>query len=199
LPLIAAARVVNALAGPLAALERAGRVLLHDAALPSLTTIVAGEPVRGSWWGHRAGSAIFDVASALEEHPDVLVSKLVRGKVTFVHRRLVPALVAVGSQRAEWQLAGLAAAAAELLARLDALGGAPLRAGGEAAKVLERRLLVHGRQVHTAEGRHATELAPWSVVARERDVGPLPGEAAARAELEAAARGLGVTATLPWW
>jgi hypothetical protein len=190
---------MNALAGPLAALERRGLLLLHDPVLPSLSTIVAGEPIRGSWWGHRAGSAIFEIANALEDHPDVLVTKLVSGKVTFVHHRLVPAVVAVASERVAWQLERLGAAASRLLAQVDAQGDAPLRASGEAAKLLERRLLVHARQVHTEEGRHVTELVPWSLVVRERGLAAIPSASDARRALDDAARALGPAATLPWW
>jgi hypothetical protein len=61
--------------------------------VPSLAEAIAGAPVRGSWWGHPQGKAMFRIFSALGEHPDVLVCRLVGGKVTYVHRRLWPALV----------------------------------------------------------------------------------------------------------
>ena len=48
------------------ALERTGLLFLHDARKPSLTALVAGAPIKGSWWGHAAGKRIFKVASALE-------------------------------------------------------------------------------------------------------------------------------------
>jgi hypothetical protein len=70
--------------------------------------------------------------------------------------------------------------------------------GGASAKLLERRLLVHGRQVHTEGGRHATELAPWSLVARERAIGEPPPVGEAMRALEDAAAALGAGATLPW-
>ncbi|MFI4945383.1 MAG: hypothetical protein ACHP85_19090, partial [Burkholderiales bacterium] len=59
--------------------------------VPSLAEAVAGEPFRGSWWGHPKGQAIFRAAEAVADSPDVLVCKLIDGKVTFVHRRLWPA------------------------------------------------------------------------------------------------------------
>ena len=61
--------------------------------VPSLAEAIAGGPIRGSWWGHPKGKAIFRAAEAVSDHPDVLVCKLVDGKVTYVHRRLWPALV----------------------------------------------------------------------------------------------------------
>jgi hypothetical protein len=72
---------------------------------PSLAEAVAGEPIRGSWWGHPKGREIFRVAEAVSESPDVLVCKLVDGKVTYVHRRLWPALVRLASRFQKTQLA----------------------------------------------------------------------------------------------
>jgi hypothetical protein len=61
--------------------------------VPSLAEAVAGGPIRGSWWGHPKAHEIFRVAEALCDSSEVLVCKLVDGKVSFVHRRLWPALV----------------------------------------------------------------------------------------------------------
>jgi len=61
--------------------------------VPSLAEVIAGEPVRGSWWSHPKSHQIFAVTRAVRESDDVLVCRLIRGKVTFVHRRLWPALV----------------------------------------------------------------------------------------------------------
>lgn len=184
------------------ALERWGLVLLQDPKLPSVAGIVAGEVVRGSWWGHARGKEIFAVASALDDHDDVAAAKLVSGKVTFVHRRLWPALIAVGSERAAWQTDGLGAAARALLACVD--DEQRVQASGKAAGELERALLVAGRQVHTESGAHAQLLTTWRAFARDRGVPGRPRSAAkARAELDAIVRALdaefGARATLPWW
>jgi hypothetical protein len=61
--------------------------------VPSLAEAVAGEPIKGSWWSHPKGKAIFAALSQLDDRDDVKAFKLVDGKVTFVHRRLWPALV----------------------------------------------------------------------------------------------------------
>ena len=73
--------------------------------VPSLAEAVAGEPIRGSWWGHPKGHAIFEVAEAVSDSGEVLVCKLVEGKVTYVHRRLWPALVKLASRFRPQQLA----------------------------------------------------------------------------------------------
>lgn len=61
--------------------------------VPSLAEAIAGGPIRGSWWGHAKGRIIFRAAQAISESPEVLVCKLIYGKVTYVHRRFWPALV----------------------------------------------------------------------------------------------------------
>src|SRR3954470_14251830 len=73
--------------------------------VPSLAEAVVGGPIRGSWWGHPKGQEIFRVAEAISDSEDVLVCKLVAGKVTYVHRRLWAALVKLA---ARFPRAGLA-------------------------------------------------------------------------------------------
>jgi len=73
--------------------------------VPSLAEAIAGGPIRGSWWGHPRGQEIFRVSEEVGESADVLVCKLVDGKVTFVHRRLWPALVKLASRFRKDQLA----------------------------------------------------------------------------------------------
>jgi len=90
----------------LAYIEKHGVVLqAARGSVPSLAEAVAGERIRGSWWGHPKGQAIFLAAEAVSESPDVLVCKLVDGKVTYVHRRLWPALVKLASALPKARLA----------------------------------------------------------------------------------------------
>jgi hypothetical protein len=78
----------------LAFVKREGIVLQSARGrVPNLAEFVAGAPIRGSWWGHPKGKAIFAAATFVEDSGDVLVCRLVGEKVTFVHRRLWPALV----------------------------------------------------------------------------------------------------------
>ena len=60
---------------------------------PSVAEAVAGEPIRGSWWSHPKSHEIFAVTRAVRDSHEVLVCRLIDGKITFVHRRLWPALV----------------------------------------------------------------------------------------------------------
>jgi hypothetical protein len=73
--------------------------------VPSLAEEIAGGPIRGSWWGHPKGHEIFRVAESISESDEVLVCKLVEGKVTYVHRRLWPALVRLASRFQRQRLA----------------------------------------------------------------------------------------------
>jgi hypothetical protein len=61
--------------------------------VPSLAGAIAGEPIRGSYWAHPKAHDIFQCSRAIRQSADVLVCRLVGGKVTYVHRRLWPALV----------------------------------------------------------------------------------------------------------
>ncbi|HJR11117.1 MAG TPA: hypothetical protein VJ823_06850 [Rhodanobacteraceae bacterium] len=72
-----------------------------------LADAIAGEPVRGSWWGHPKGKEIFRILRGVAESDDVLVCRLCGGKVTYVHRRLWPALVRAAAHFKPKQLAKL--------------------------------------------------------------------------------------------
>jgi hypothetical protein len=60
---------------------------------PNLAEAMAGDPIRGSWWGHNKGRAIFRATRSVRDCDQVLVCRLVGGKITYVHRRLRPAIV----------------------------------------------------------------------------------------------------------
>ena len=61
----------------------------------SFADAVAGREIRGSWWGHPKGREIFALTRAVRDSQDVCVCRIVGGKITYVHRRLWPALVRV--------------------------------------------------------------------------------------------------------
>jgi hypothetical protein len=95
--------MVSRRAQALTVVRRRG-VLLESARgpIPNLAEIVAGEPIKGSWWGHPAGHAIFAAINEVADSGEVVRLRLVNGKVTLVHRRLWPALVRVaGALRPE--------------------------------------------------------------------------------------------------
>lgn len=93
---------------PMEALVEHG-MLLQSAhgPLPSVAELVAGERIRGSWWGHPASHAIFEAVNTLTDSSDVVRTRLVNGKVTLIHRRLWPALVRVADRFPPERLAAI--------------------------------------------------------------------------------------------
>lgn len=161
-------------------LERHGWMLLAGVEAWTLTTHISGDAIHGSWWGHDAGPRIYEISIRLGEHRDVESFRLVDKKVTFVHRRLWPAVVAVGSSRDPWQLDMVRPPDRELLGRVDqegqfsthkqVIGGMRGRDLGAAGLRLETALLLHGHQEHTDEGAHGKILESWSHWAERRSV-----------------------------
>lgn len=167
--------------------------LTATGAVPALVTAVAGE-IAGSWWGHPEGKLVHHIAEALADRDDVLVVKLVAGKVTFVHRALWAELLRAVTD-APWRQSAKAALsldAQRLLTRVEDDG--ELRLDTELAAdatpahrkrlaqskdKLERSLLVYSQQEHTERGHHATVLRSWSVWAKAARVQPAACDAAA--------------------
>lgn len=73
--------------------------------VPRLAEAIAGEPIKGSWWAHSKSHPIFAIFQEIAESSDILTCRLINGKVTFVHRRLWPALVRVAYRFPADQLA----------------------------------------------------------------------------------------------
>ncbi|HEV8147301.1 MAG TPA: hypothetical protein VGP79_13005 [Bryobacteraceae bacterium] len=143
----------------LAALKHHGLLLASDPKLPSVSTLVTGEPVRGSWWAHPKSHEIFRVLEKLAGRPDVLIVKLVAGKDTLVHRRLWPEVLAIGTAGESWQWKGISAEARAMHQELSRLG--EIETSGPAAAQLEKRLLARGEQFHTRDGSHAKKIEAW--------------------------------------
>lgn len=74
-------------------------------AVPRLTEAIIGEPIKGNWWSHAKSRKIFGVLKAVSESDDVLVCRLIDGKITLIHRRLWPPLVRLAKRFAPEQLA----------------------------------------------------------------------------------------------
>lgn len=194
----------SSVAEALRILESTGLLMLSDPRLPSVTGLIVGAPIHRSWWGHPQGGLIYYVVQSLAEHPHVLSTKLIAGKVTFVHRRLWPSVYSVGRSRAAWQVRQLSDTAAWLLDELDDEGeiattDVPIESkrAARAALDLERRLLVRATEIHTPSGAHARVLQSWPHWAARAHVQAID-PAAARRNLKQAANQLGPAARLPW-
>jgi hypothetical protein len=145
---------------PRAELESRGLLLVTDAKLPSLASMIAGGPVHGSWWAHPASQMIFHALAELSGHPDVLVVKLIDGKNTLVHRRVWPEVVAIATAGEPWQWAGLSQPARRLYDRVKREG--LVEATGTLTLELETRLLVRSGQSHGESGAHGKRLEDWN-------------------------------------
>ena len=167
----------------LRAIETEGMILVQDLERPSLTTLVAGEPVSGSWWGPAKSKLIFDVINEIEDHADVARFKLVDGKVCLVHRRHWEALAYIGKSKSKWQLEGLSEYAKQVLEQVER--GEAVTGTGPHIKELETRLLCLGDQKHMESGEHATELLSWKAFA-EREGLSLKKRSLAKAKAELA-------------
>jgi hypothetical protein len=66
--------------------------------VPRLVEAIAGEPIAGSWWAHPRAHSIFATLQPVLASSDVLVCRLVDGKITLVHRRVWPALVRLSAR-----------------------------------------------------------------------------------------------------
>ena len=194
-------------------LMQRGLLLESDPRLPSVCTLITGEPLRGSWWSHPLANAIFRVNEQLADHDDVLITKLISGKVTFVHRELWPEIMAIGLAREGWQTKALSKSALLLLKMIDEQGSLrtdepawprdPQLKPGDAARELEKQLLIHSEELHTESGSHSKLIETWQRWANRIGFTPkriLPDEA--KTTLDARIRALndefGARARLPW-
>jgi hypothetical protein len=90
----------------LAFVEAHGVVLVSaKGSAPRLVEAIAGQPIQGSWWAHPEGKRIFAVLSAVTGSEQVLVCRLIDGKLTLVHGRLWPSLARLAHRLAPAQLA----------------------------------------------------------------------------------------------
>ena len=190
-----------------------GFLLESDPQLPSVCSLITGSALRGSWWSHPLAQIIFQVNELLEDHDDILIAKLVSRKVTFVHRILWSELVTIGSARERWQLGGLPAASMSVLKQVDSAGALaaaeivwPQKSNiklGDAARDLEKRLLVVGTQFHSESGAHEKRLETWDHWMKRRKFKPAKTSIeAAKSRLELKLRSLNeqfeASATFPW-
>lgn len=183
------------------AVDRNGVMLVHDAVLPSVTGLVVGAPVTGSWWSHPMANQIYNALGEIEDQ--LATVKLVRKKDTLVARRLWGDLAGLGMSRSAWQLKGLDPQAEALLAEIDA-SDAPVavdKARRELAKSLATRLLVCATEVHTDAGHHIKIYWSWKLWASTQHVMPATDAAAAANVFRAIVAqwpSVGRSKLLPW-
>lgn len=199
----------------LTALRRCGILLESDQRLPSVSMLIAKTPFPGSWWAHPEAHTIYSAIRRLRSHPDLVTTRLVSGKITYIHRRLFGALLAVATSHEAWQLHGLSPQAKALLKMVSSKGvvqsnllrrglGQTGKSAGQASRELEKRLLVHSTEIHTHEGFHAKRLETWSTWARRvgsggSKVAPAVGKRRLESAVHELSRRLNTRIRLPWY
>jgi hypothetical protein len=120
--------------------------------VPNLAEAVANSPIHGNWWSHVDGKQIFRATRLVRESKHVLVCRLVEGKVTYVHRRLWPAIVRLAPYFGNGALAAIheehSASGEHRIKELPFPKWVPLSARNE-AKAL-------------SEGEATRQLGPWA-------------------------------------
>ena len=156
-------------------LKTNGFLMLLDSSLPSIVGIIAGETFKGSWWGHPKGNEIFNCSSDIDDHKDVLSAKLINDKVTFIHQSLWPAFFGIVAERQTWQTKLLSPAAKKILKKSDKsalqtkdISDMEPKERSAVIAELEKKLLVHSRQIHTESGKHERVLQSWESLIAER-------------------------------
>jgi len=203
--------MVQELQKVLASLESFGLLLVSDRAFPSVASLIAGEPVKGSWWSHPLAHTIFAVNEMLEDQKGVLITKLLGGKVTFVHRTMWPQVYAIGTAREDWQMEGLSTPAKTLLTRVeketcidtDKIGVIRGTKPGDLARELELRILIHAEQVHTESGAHAKRIQTWESWAdrvgfKARQTDPQVAKKLVEKRVKELNKKFGADVRLPW-
>jgi hypothetical protein len=169
----------------LAALDERGLLLIHDHVLPSVTSLIVGAQVEGSWWSHPMANTIYNALGTIEPH--VAVVKLIVGKNTLISKRLWPELRDIGIGRDPWQTNRLDDDAIALLDQIDHAKAPVLvdKSQVKLATLLERRLLVYPTEIHTASGHHRKAYQGWQRWGDERHLRSTRASAQAQVTFEA--------------
>jgi hypothetical protein len=162
-------------------LDRIGLLLHHDVRLPSATTLIVGEPIRGSWWGHPRGHDIYDALSQFDEGPGALCLKLVNGKLAYVAERLWPYLLELLDAHRH-QTRALPQPVERLLQMLET---GPVHVGSldaqdfggkkqlsASVEAIGQKLLADVSRVHSESGKHVKVLASWPFWAQSHRTAP---------------------------
>ncbi len=151
--------------------------------LPSIATFVSGEMIKGNWWSHARANEIYNLFQKLSSSPNVVVLKLIDGKVTLVHKRLWPPLLRLvtDSEQRTKRLKKLNPAARMLLDQVETHGsvrmdfiademGGNRKALKKSRDLLERLCLVASRDEHTRDGHHEAVLETWPTIMKRKSI-----------------------------
>jgi len=74
--------------------------------VPTFVDFVVGKPTT-RWWSHPLGRSIFALTRVIRDSPHVLTCRLIDHKVTYIHRRVWPALVKLSGQLSKHDLGAI--------------------------------------------------------------------------------------------
>lgn len=181
-------------------------LMCHDSNLQSATTIIANEPIKGSWWPHRDGSVIFHTLGNILDSKDVIAPKLINGKVTLLYKELFPYFNSIVSSPKNWQIDNLKEDCKIFLRDVQKNGGC-LRSDeykwegdrklGDVIRDLEKKLLVYSLEIHTDSGAHAKIIHTWENYFKDQSLHQVELNEALLT-LEIFANSLGEKVKLPW-
>jgi hypothetical protein len=162
-------------------LDKHGFLMLSDSPLPSLTSIIAGEPVKGSWWGHSQGNLMYNLSNQVMDDPEILTLKFFNKKVTYLRKEHWSALWTISTSQEEWQFKKLSPDSKKLFQKVEkektlraddkGLKQSPTEIGKLASK-LEEKLLVYSESIHTDSGKHVRILQSWNTLAKTKKFKP---------------------------
>ena len=199
-------------------IEDYGLLLEADPDFPSIVGLVTGEKIKGSWWGHRKGHKIFSISRKIRDEADILVIKLISGKVTYVHKRLWTDLISIFIAKQNWQIGKMSKNGKRILELVEKAG--VIRADNmetqttnkfnkidlnKAINEIEKGLLIFCNEVHTEKRYHVKLLKTWNHFLKEKSI-TISGQkdiVAAKENIDKIVAELNTkfdsTARLPWW
>lgn len=131
--------------------------------VPNLADAVTGAPIRGNWWNHPDGKQIFRATRLARDSEQVLVCRLVEGRITYVHRRSWPALVRLAKRFKKDAMAAIreehSASGAHRVVTLPFPKWVPVSARNRAESLSEEQA--------------AAQLGPWATALLRRHFKPI--------------------------
>lgn len=145
-------------------------LLLQDKSFPNIVSKIVNEKISGSWWGHPLANPIYNGLGWVEHNRNILIIKLIDGKVTYIHESLFADIYSIVSETRDWQLKKLKPDELKLLKYIakknKVLSDDPklkelVKDSKKSFATLEKRLLVFSSEEHTDSGKHVKEYMPW--------------------------------------
>lgn len=151
-------------------LEEYKILLLQDKSFPNIVSKIVGESIQGSWWGHPLANSIYNGLGWMEHNQNLLIVKLLDGKVTYVHQSLFADFYSIVCEPRDWQLKKLNKddlALLNYISKKDKVSSDDPKMkelvddSKKSFATLEKKLLVFSSEEHADSGKHIKEFMPW--------------------------------------